>query len=68
MSYKQSEKQVTPDTVCVKNKQVHRGASGNIISLAFALTICPGSRDPFYTVSYYIKLVILPGHTVQTAE
>ena len=27
-------------------------------------TICPGSSDPFYIVSYYINWVILPGHTV----
>ena len=27
-------------------------------------TVCPGSSDPFYIVSYYIKWVTLPGHTV----
>ena len=27
-------------------------------------TVCPGSSDPFYLVSCYIKWVTLPGHTV----
>ena len=26
--------------------------------------VCPGSSDPFYIVSYYIKWILLPGHTV----
>ena len=28
------------------------------------LTMCPGSSYPFYLVSYYIKWVTTPGHTV----
>ena len=27
--------------------------------------MCPGSSDPFYLVSYYIKGSLLAGHTVQ---
>ena len=28
------------------------------------VSVCPGSSDPFYVVTYYIIVSLLPGHTV----
>ena len=41
------------DTLCIGEKQFRK--TGN--------TVCPGSLDPFYIVSYYTSILL--GHTVR---
>ena len=48
-----------------KSRAMNTTGVRNLSRAQVSTTVCPGSSDPFNIVNYYIKWVLLLGHTVR---